>query len=299
MRSWYAKRGALTSIVTDDLSIRQTLANAAEQLSAVSDSPRLDAEILLAKALDVPRSYLIAHPDDRLDAAGVARFSQQLMKRLDDVPIAYLVGRREFWSLELMVTPATLVPRPETELLVELALQALPRHEPRRVADLGTGSGAIALAIAHERPLSEVIATDASAAALDVAAENARQHDIDNVQFAQGSWTDPLAGEEAFDLVVSNPPYVATDDPALAALRHEPQDALLAGADGLDAIRIIAEEARTITRRGAALMLEHGADQRNDVRQILSDCGWHDIESHNDLAGKARIAVARQPQRLG
>ena len=280
--------------MTAETCIRTVLARAAERLSATSDSARLDAEILLARALDVPRSYLAAHPEDTLDEAARARFGRAVDKRAQNVPIAYLIGEREFWSLTLMVSDATLVPRPETELVVELALAELGRDDQRRIADLGTGSGAIGLAIARERPQCDVAATDISRAALEVARENARQHDLHNVSFFCGSWADPLVGQH-FDLVVSNPPYVREGDPALAELRHEPQQALAAGPDGLEAIRIIARDAPQIAARNAKLIIEHGAEQRGDVRRILEARGFRDIESHNDLAGHARAVSADFP----
>lgn len=272
------------------------LATASERLSATGDSARLDAEILLARALDVPRSYLTAHPEDTLDDAARVRFDQAVDKRAQQVPIAYLVGEREFWSLTLMVSGATLVPRPETELVVELALAELGRDEQRRIADLGTGSGAIGLAIARERPQCDVAVTDISRSALDVARENARQHDIHNVRFFCGSWADPLIGQR-FDLIVSNPPYVREDDPALVELRHEPRQALAAGPDGLEALRIIARDAPKIAAPDAKLIIEHGAEQREDVRRLLETQGFRNIESHNDLAGHARAVTADFPAR--
>ncbi len=274
-------------------SIFAVLARATTRLAECSDSPRLDAEMLLALALDVRRSYLLAHPEDELDAITLARFESSLERRLEQVPIAYLTGRREFWTLSLAVTPATLVPRPETELLVELALRELPPDLPRNVADLGTGSGAIALAIAKERPLCKVWATDVSEAALSVAAENARHNDLANVEFLCGDWTAAL-GDRRVDLLVSNPPYVQSGDPALTALRHEPQDALVSGADGLNAIRRIADTARDHVVADGLLLLEHGADQRTDVADILSASGWLDVCCHDDLSGRPRAVTARR-----
>ena len=282
--------------MTTYTSIRDVLSAARERLAASSDSPSLDAELLLARALDVRRSYLIAHPEDAPDAAALKRFATSLARRLAGEPIAYILGEWEFWSLSLMVAPTTLVPRPETELLVELALSVLPRQQQRRVADLGTGSGAIALAIARERPLCDIVATDISAAALDVAHENARQHDISNVSFATGDWSAPLAGQ-SFDLVVSNPPYVREDDPCLSALRHEPQSALIAGADGLDAIRTLARECQSIVDAGGTLLLEHGAEQGDAVRGILAHEGWTEVQGHHDLAGHPRAIAAKRPRR--
>lgn len=276
----------------------ETIADAVSQatnaLSPVSDSPRLDAELLLARAIDVPRSYLIAHPEDSLDPAAQARFRAAVAGRESGLPMAYVTGEKEFWSMRLMVTPATLVPRPETELLVEHAIGRVSRRSACSVLDLGTGSGAIALAVAKERPLADVVATDISDEALAVARENARQHDLANVSFLAGDWTDPV-GDRRFDVVVSNPPYVREGDPALADLGHEPRQALVSGEDGLDAVRRIAAEARSITKAGGSLLIEHGAAQADAVAAILDAEGWLDLQSIRDLAGLPRLCAARAP----
>ena len=278
--------------MSEQTRIDTALAEAVSQLEKSSDSPRLDAELLLMQALDVTRSYLIAHPEDTLDDHSAARFHTLLKRRADGEPIAYISGVKEFWTLELMVSPATLVPRPETELLVQLALNQIPREGACSVVDLGTGSGAIALSLATERPDCKVTATDASGDALRVAMENARQHDLVNVEFLEGSWFEPL-GDRVFDIVVSNPPYVRDDDPALAELRHEPITALASGNDGLDAVRVLAEQAPKHTAPGGYLMLEHGAEQQQDVADILAASGWQDVECHKDLAGLPRVTTAR------
>ncbi len=279
-----------------DTRIDTLLGDATSRLDAVSDSARLDAELLLARAIDVPRSYLFAHPEDVLDDAAADRFEHLLQRRLDGEPLAYIDGTREFWSMELMVTPATLVPRPETEILVGLAVSALSRRAPARVLDLGTGSGAIALAIARERPSASVTAIDRSEDALAVARENARQLDIANVEFLAGDWTAPVRDRE-FDLVVSNPPYVRDDDPALLALRHEPRAALAAGPDGLDAIRRLARECREVLVVDGLLLLEHGAAQAGPVADILVAEGWSDVRGSNDYAGLPRVTGARNSSR--
>jgi len=273
--------------------IRDAVAAAVERLAAASESPRLDAELLLARAIDVPRAYLMAHPEDTLDPDARSRFDESVARRASGVPLAYITGVREFWSMELMVTPATLVPRPETDILVEQALALIPRRADLRILDLGTGSGAIALALARERPMCRIVATDRSVAALEVARENARQMDVDNVDFVAGDWTAPVHGQ-VFDLVVSNPPYVAAGDPALAALRHEPRSALAAGADGLDAIRRIAAEAGDVQVAGGSLLVEHGADQEQAVAELLAAHGWADIRCYRDLAGLPRVTGARR-----
>lgn len=273
--------------------IASALKVAIERLDPVSESPRLDAELLLARALDVSRSYLIAHPEDVLDPAARERFLTLVERRASGEPMAYISGEKEFWSLNLMVSPDTLVPRPETELLVERALMLIGRRASQRILDLGTGSGAIALAIARERPLCEIVATDKSEAALAIAQQNARQLDLGNVTFAQGSWTEPVAGQQ-FDMAVSNPPYVRSDDPALAALRHEPVSALASGKDGLDDIREIAKTAGLVLKEGGYLVLEHGSEQQEDVARILENNGWTGIECVQDMGGRPRVSIARK-----
>lgn len=269
------------------------IADATQRLSQTSESPRLDAEILLCRTIDMPRSYLFAHPEDELDELTLARFEEVLRRRESGVPMAYIMGIREFWSREFAVSPATLVPRPETEMLVNLAVCEIPRDEEWRVLDLGTGSGAIAVSIACERPLSAVTAVDISEEALIVARENARALAPGNVECLAGNWTEPVA-ERTFNLVVSNPPYVRAADEALLQLQHEPQSALVAGDDGLDAIRVLAADCRNILVAGGLLAIEHGFDQADDVAALLDEHGWTDIQCHNDLAGLPRVTVARQ-----
>ena len=200
------------------------IADAAERLAEASDSARLDAEILLCQTIDMPRSYLFAHPEDELDTLTKNRFEALMQRRIDGEPMSYITGTREFWSHELLVSPATLVPRPETELLVDLALREIPRGAQWQILDLGTGSGAIAIAIAAERLMCAVTATDVSSAALAIAAQNVRQADLSNVHCLEGSWTTPVLGRR-FNIIVSNPPYVSEDDEALKNLRHEPVSA--------------------------------------------------------------------------
>jgi release factor glutamine methyltransferase len=278
--------------MADPLEISAILDDAARRLEAVSDSARLDAELLLARAIDMPRSYLFAHPEEPLDELAVARFEDALGRRLAGEPMAYITGVREFWSLELMVTPETLVPRPETEVLVDLALREIPRRAEWAILDLGTGSGAIAIAIAKERPLSRVTATDVSAAALDVARQNARQLEIPNIEFLEGDWTAPVRGRR-FNVIVSNPPYVRADDEALEALRCEPRGALAAGDDGLDAIRVLARDCGALLEPDGVLLFEHGAEQQDSVAAVLREYGWIGIECHTDYAGLPRVTVAR------
>ncbi|OOG63957.1 protein-(glutamine-N5) methyltransferase, release factor-specific [Rhodanobacter sp. B04] len=266
--------------------VRSVLAAATQRLGE-----RLDAELLLLHALKKPRSWLFAHVDDMLDMDVRTAYAALLDRRVQGEPVAYITGHRGFWSLELEVTPATLIPRPETELLVEQALQRLPRDAACRVADLGTGSGAIALAIASELPHAQVSATDASAAALAVARRNAQRLAIGHVVFLHGDWLVPLA-DQRFDMIVSNPPYIETADPHLGQgdLRFEPASALASGHDGLDDIRRIVRDARAHLHPGGWLLFEHGWNQGAAVRALLADAGYGEIFTVQDLEHRDRVS---------
>ena len=262
------------------------------RLEVVSESPRLDAELLLSRAIDMPRSYLFSHPEDSLDEIAIERLARTVSRRLDGEPMAYITGTREFWSMELVVSPATLVPRPETEVLVDHALREIPRKAEWRILDLGTGSGAIALALASERPLCTVTATDISADALGVATENARRMALPNVEFLHGDWTAPLAGRRSA-LIATNPPYVEANDQCLEALKSEPRVALAAGDDGLDAIRTLARDCPALLEDGGLFLIEHGATQTAAVGAILEQNAWRDRVYHNDYSGLPRLTTAR------
>ena len=268
------------------LKVRDALTDATRRLGE-----RVDAEMLLIHVLDKPRSWLIAHADDTLPPEFSNAYAAFVARREAGEPVAYIVGRRGFWSLDLEVTRATLIPRPETELLVELALERLPREAASTVADLGTGSGAIALAIAHERPRTHVVATDASADALAVAQRNAQRHSIAHVSFLQGEWFAPLH-DQRFDLIVSNPPYIESADPHLTEgdLRFEPLSALASGRDGLDDIRDIVRDAtHHLTHRGWLLM-EHGWNQGEAVRLLMRDAGFVEIFTARDMEQRERVS---------
>jgi len=262
-----------------------------------SPSARREAEILLGHALEVKRSFLYANPEVDVPHRRRVEFQRLVRQRKMGMPIAYLTGIRSFWSLDLRVTPSVLIPRPESELLVEMALEILPAGSKRRIADLGTGSGAIALALASERPQCEIHATDCSMEALRVAENNRRLNRLDRVQLHLGSWTEPLSGP--FDMVVSNPPYVAHSDPHLERgdVRFEPRLALVAGEDGLAAIRQIAREAFALIAPGGWLLLEHGCDQGEAVRSILHSGGYREVVTFRDLAGLERVCRGRKPER--
>lgn len=255
-----------------------------------------EAEWLLSHVLGRSRSWLVAHGDDDLDAAAAGRFAHLVARRVAGEPVAYLIGRRGFWQFDLTVTPATLIPRPETELLVELALDRLPGERAWRVADLGTGSGAVALALAFERPNALVVATDASAPALDVARRNAAALDLSRIDFRVGDWFEPLDAER-FDLIASNPPYIADGDRHLEEgdLRHEPRTALASGADGLDAIRAIVDGSTSHLHPEGWLLVEHGWEQGEPVRDLMRSAGLLGVKTARDLENRDRVSLGRAP----
>lgn len=277
-----------------DLNIGRYLEDAAAILSIGADSPRLDAELLMGMVLRRPRSFIIAHRDDFLDREQAARFEALVRRRFSGEPIAYISGVREFWSLPLRVNRHVLIPRPETELLVEKALARTPDEDGIRVLDLGSGSGAIALAIARERPRAEVIGVDNSPEAIRIATLNASVLKLANVRFLESNWFDAVRGEK-FHTVVSNPPYVINRDEYLMAgdLRFEPQDALAGGDDGLECIRAIIDRAHNYIVRQGWMLLEHGADQRRAVKRLLEAQRYYDICCYQDLAGLDRVTECR------
>jgi len=259
-------------------------------MQADSRLPRLEFQMLWQFVLQVPRAWLIAHDTDAIAEADAARFRELEARRLAGEPMAYILGRREFMGRDFLVSPAVLIPRPETEMLVEAAVGHLQGRQSPAVLDLGTGSGAIAVSIALECPEARVSATDLSADALDVAQQNARRLGA-RVEFLRGSWYDAVADGRTFDLIVSNPPYIAAGDPHLRSgdLRFEPAAALTDGGDGLAALRAIVEGAgRRLQPRGA-LVLEHGWDQAETVRRLLESAGFSLVASQHDLAGIERI----------
>lgn len=255
---------------------------------------RLDAALLLGHHLQRPRSWLIAHDDATLAPAVAAAFAADCRRRADGLPLAYLLGEREFHGLPLRVTPDVLVPRPDTETLVDWALERLAAGAPAaaEVLDLGTGSGAIALAVAHRWPAARVTATDVSAAALAVAQDNARRLGL-ALDWGLGPWWQAVPGRQ-FDLVLSNPPYIAADDPHLAALRHEPALALSPGGDGLDAIRTIVAGAPAAMRPGAWLLIEHGWDQAPAVAALLREAGFGEVQTRLDIEQRPRVTGGRR-----
>ncbi len=252
-----------------------------------SDSAQLDAELLLGHVLGLNRAQLFTRPQQRLGTDEQAAFNALIKRRAGGEPVAYLLGTQGFWTLTLQVNAAVLVPRPETELLVEWALQCLrDRHAPD-IADLGTGSGAIALALASERADARVIATDVSPQALTLARANAHGIKGASVEFREGSWFVPLA-HARYDLIVSNPPYIAAGDTHLAALSHEPSLALSDGGDGLGCLRAIVAGAPAHLKPGAWLLVEHGYDQADAVQRLFANAGFGQIETRRDLGAQPR-----------
>jgi release factor glutamine methyltransferase len=282
----------MTSVAT----VIDHLQRGARSLQAQSESPRLDAELLLGKVLGLSRAGLIARSSEPVAIQSEQAYADLIDKRLRGAPVAYLTGTREFWSLPLTVTPAVLVPRPETELLVELALERIPeRRVPAldrmiSILDLGTGSGAIALAIASERPGVQITGVDISPAALEIAVQNSRDLGFAHINWRLGSWFEAVPGER-FDVIVANPPYVAAADPALQALRAEPAIALNAGPTGLDALSVIARAAASHLKTQGWLLLEHGSDQAPDVARLLESHGFAGVRSHLDFSGKPRVTL--------
>lgn len=273
------------------MQIKTAIINATSLLATTS--PRFDAENILAYVLKVSRSYCFTHPEKALTEEQEKSFAQLIERRCQGEPVAYIVGKQGFWQSDFLVTPATLIPRPETEMLVENALALLSSDHEMRVADLGTGSGAIAVSIAQERPKWRIFATDISQEALAVAKENAALHKLKNVEFQQGSWCLPILGK-TFHAIVANPPYIADNDPHLSMgdLRFEPQaTALVSGADGLDAIKEIISNVGDHLVRGGYLLLEHGYAQGKGVRELMLTSGFENVRTLRDLAGHERITI--------
>lgn len=278
--------------------IRTVVTDAQHALMQALEIPgteaRLEARLLLQSVMQVDRAWLISHEHDALQASIHAEFQALMRRRLDGEPIAHILGKREFYGLDLTVTADTLIPRPDTETLVEAALEKIPGNSACHILDLGTGTGAIALAIASQRPHAIVIATDRSPAALDIAASNARRLNLGNVHCLHGDWFSTL-GQQSFALIVSNPPYIAAQDPHLSQgdLRFEPLSALASGPDGLDDIRRIIIGAPRHLDRGGRLMLEHGYDQADKVASLLMEQGFGEVAQHRDLAGIVRVTAGR------
>lgn len=277
--------------------IREVLKTAKNELSDVSETPALDAEILLGNVLDKPRSYLHVHGDDKLTQEQHNDFHRLIERRLAGEPIAYLLGVKEFWSLALDVNPEVLIPRPDTELIVEVVLQQFV-ESGLKMLDLGTGSGAIALAVASERPDWDIYATDVSFKAIELANSNAEKLGINNVSFIESDWFAAIP-DMKFDIIVSNPPYIAASDPELSVTTaFEPKRALISGDNGLADIKIIIAESYDRLNESGMLLLEHGFKQGEDVRELLQQHGYQDIKTYQDLAGHDRVTVGITPTKI-
>ncbi|SJM96429.1 peptide chain release factor N(5)-glutamine methyltransferase [Crenothrix polyspora] len=276
------------------LSIQTALDQATERLSTSSESAALDAEVLLCLTLQKQRSHLRAWPDKMLDAPQTEAFWAVVAKRQQGQPIAYITGIREFWSRDFKVSPAVLIPRPDTEVLIEHALRLLPINQPCKIIDLGTGSGIISVTLAAERLLSEVTATDISETALAIAQSNAKQHCVDHIQFYISDWFSQVP-EGLFDLVVSNPPYIAENNPHLldGDLRFEPQSALIALDNGLKDIQTLVEQSRSRLHIGGHLLIEHGYNQQDAVQNIFQHFAYKNIQTYIDLSGQPRVTYGQ------
>jgi release factor glutamine methyltransferase len=275
-------------------SIKSVLRDAAGTLALVSDSAFLDAEVLLCLTLNKPRSHLRAWPDQQLQPEQLTAFQALLEQRQKGMPIAYITGNREFWSRDFQVTPDVLIPRPDTELLIELSLKLIPADEPIKIIDLGTGSGIIAITLAAERPYAQISATDFSLAALRIAQLNAGKHHINNIQFYQSDWFVDIP-KAKFNLIISNPPYIAEDDSHLQQgdVRFEPQTALCAAEQGLGDIKIIAGNARHYLEPCGHLLIEHGYDQLQPVQSLFKDLHYDNVQTYTDLSGQPRVTYGQ------
>ncbi|VAW93903.1 Peptide chain release factor N(5)-glutamine methyltransferase [hydrothermal vent metagenome] len=262
------------------------------ELSAYSDSARLDVDLIICHVLSISRTALITQDRMVLEPEQLNQIQQLIEKRKQSYPVAYIIGSRHFWDLELKVTEDTLIPRPETELLVEMALSLFAEDQTTRVLDLGTGSGAVAIAIAKARPEWSIIACDNSPAALSVAKQNAETYQLENIKLINSDWFDDIPDQQKFDLLLSNPPYIESDDPHLKQgdVQHEPQAALSSGRDGLDDIRKLIANAKCFLHAHGWLWLEHGFDQAQNVKDIFTEHNYTNIKQHLDLFGHTRIS---------
>ena len=278
--------------------VKNVLTDAAGSLQSISDSAMLEAEILLSLALGADRSYLRAWPERTVQEPACQHFLALLKKRQEGVPIAYITGFREFWSKSFIVTPDVLIPRPETELLVELSLELIAPGAPFNIVDLGTGSGIIAICLATERPESTIVASDISAAALEVAQRNADRHEVAHIRFCLSDWFSMIPNER-YSLIVSNPPYIAENDDHLCQgdVRFEPRSALCAKDAGLHAIASIADQARRYLEPGGHLLIEHGYNQESPVQALFRQFDYQNIKTFYDLSGQPRVSYGQKTSR--
>jgi release factor glutamine methyltransferase len=270
------------------VTIVEALKNAKHQLENITPTPVVDAELLLIEILQADRTLLFSYPERSLTDDQWIKYRRWLSRRVKGEPVAYILGHAGFWTLDLRVTQDTLIPRPETEHIIEWVLDRFSGSDALKLADLGTGSGAIALSLASECPSWEIMATDISTAALAVARDNAMRCKVSNITFAQGEWCQALASDQ-FNIIISNPPYIVEGDAHLEALHYEPIGALVAGDNGLAAIKIIVPEARNHLKTGGCLVLEHGYDQGVAVARLMKEAGFSEVDNHLDLAGHSRF----------
>jgi release factor glutamine methyltransferase len=276
--------------------IKTLLAHATNTLTSYSDTPLLDAEVLLGFVLNKPRTHLRAWCDNTLTAQQITSFEGLIKQRQQGTPIVYLTGTREFWSRDFTVTPDVLIPRPDTELLIELSLELIPKNQVVKLIDLGTGSGIIAVTLAAERPDANVTAVDTSLAALAVAKHNAQHHQLTNIEFYQSDWFANVP-KSLFDLVISNPPYIDPDDEHLQQgdVRFEPQSALIADNQGLSDIQIIADKTRSYLTPQGHLLIEHGYNQAPQVQAIFNALAYDKVQFYRDLSGQPRVTHGQKP----
>lgn len=277
-------------IMEQNPAIGKFLQKTTQDLKGYSDTAHLDAELLIGHVLEKPKTYLIAHSERILTDNELEKIYALIQRRKSGEPIAYILGHKEFWSLDLWVTPDVLIPRPETELLVEWALSRLDKNAHLPIADLGVGLGAIALALAHEQPQWIIDGTDSSAKALEIARKNSAKYHLNNVNFYLGHWLEPLPRHD-YVAILSNPPYIAADDPHLLNLQFEPRHALTDGRQGLNAIREIIKESQNYLADHGFLVLEHGYNQQAAVVELMQNHGYKDIQDHQDLAGLPRFVT--------
>ncbi len=277
------------------MNIQQALQQASQNLAESSPTARLDAQVLLSHVLQCNTAHLLAWPEKKLNEEQTSSFQRLIQQRQHGLPVAHLTGSREFWSLNFSVNDSTLIPRPETETLIEYILDKFSDREKIKLLDMGTGTGAIAITIATEKPGWEIFASELSADALKLARDNSYSHQTTNISFVQSNWFDNIKAND-FDIIVSNPPYIANDDPHLLAgdVRFEPQSALSAGATGMDDIEHLCQHAKNHLTQNGWLIVEHGYNQKQLVSDCFAENGYVEIEHKNDLAGHIRMTAGKK-----